>query len=513
MRGLYVLIPILLLLSACMPPLTADQARATAVVGGCWPYGYDQPVTPAPVEPVRAGTPTPSVQPTLIAYLACTPLPNTPTATIRPTRVPTPAPRPTPPPPAFEGGRQEIGQQPGHATNVALAIHNSGSAAVGWIQWGALPDEYVGDVWIRIQGESGRWGSSRTVNRLSVRKNYGGLGVTYSPNGVLHVVFGSGDSGGTIYHTFSDNNGDTWSIPIALPVSTAIDSTTENIYGGVVSLQADTNGGLHLLYLSGEQLKVAYAYLPTNTSVWQVSERFTNGRQVGGALALLPLPNGKLRRIVLAPDADSSHLAVVVSDDGQTWQTNTIETDQYFSGELIRSSTLWAGMRPVGQSTVVAAWGQYAKGGIFAAVSHDGGLSFGPEERIAQHTSDGVLDGSSGAPLGGFAPTIAYDAATDAVAVAWEEVRRATDSPRIERRVRLSVRYLRDEDNEWRYALTPEGAPDTPPQLTGWGQRGALWGSSDGRWQWMTIIDERNFQARLLVQPVSLSAVLVQGTP
>ena len=89
----------LAILAGCMPPLTGDQARATAVAGGCWPYGYHQPVTPAPRELPRAGTPTPHPYATVVAYPGCTPLPQTPTATVRPTLVPTPAPRPTPPPP------------------------------------------------------------------------------------------------------------------------------------------------------------------------------------------------------------------------------------------------------------------------------------------------------------------------------------------------------------------------------------------------------------------------------
>ncbi len=83
MRRLLTMLPLLLVLTACAPPLTVDEARATAVVSGCWPYGVHQPDTPVPASTVRPLTPTATPAPTALAYVACTPQPLTPTATVR----------------------------------------------------------------------------------------------------------------------------------------------------------------------------------------------------------------------------------------------------------------------------------------------------------------------------------------------------------------------------------------------------------------------------------------------
>jgi len=153
-------------------------------------------------------------------------------------------------------------------------------------------------------------------------------------------------------------------------------------------------------------------------------------------------------------------------------------------------------------------------------VSLDGAASWGAVETIAQHRADARFtdDPTDPAYLGGFEPALAYDAGTDRLAVSWIEDdlsrRDARDVSRSNRSVRtlLAARDL-VPGAAWEFAVTPSGAPDAPPQLTEWGQRGALRGSADGRWQWMTIIDERNLQARIFAQPVSLTAVLAQGVP
>ena len=153
-------------------------------------------------------------------------------------------------------------------------------------------------------------------------------------------------------------------------------------------------------------------------------------------------------------------------------------------------------------------------------MSLDGAASWGAVETIAQHRADARFtdDPTDPAYLGGFEPALAYDAGTDRLAVSWIEDdlsrRDARDVSRSNRSVRtlLAARDL-VPGAAWEFAVTPSGAPDAPPQLTEWGQRGALRGSADGRWQWMTIIDERNLQARIFAQPVSLTAVLAQGVP
>ncbi len=534
-RRPFVLLWAMLLLSACMPPLTAEQARATAVAGGCWPYGYDQPITPAPAEPVRAGTPTPSPQPTVVAYPACTPLPNTPTATIRPTRVPTPAPRPTPPPPALKGGREVIGQQPGSATPWArstrtpsLAIRpQDGRAAVAWLSWGGGPDVYAGDVWVRVQGESGRWMDSQTLNRAPVKSFFGGLGATWTVSDTIAVAYGRGEFDGDtrIYVAASSDAGASWGAP-----------ETTGLRGRVVSLKSDSTGTLYLLALvdGSSDGQTGYPVLARRApgGAWKVSSHIVQHRYYSGDLALIE-PVGQAPQVFAiltdasgVPGTPRSAVTLAASrNGGETWQARDLYDTNQVSAGMVVATSVTAGQRPDGSIVVAAAWSQTpgpgpVAGAVQARVSLDGGASWGTVETIAQHDAQARFtdDQTDPAYLGGFEPALAYDAGTDRLAASWIEDdlsrRDARDASSSNRSVRtlLAARNL-VPGASWEFAVTPSGAPDAPPQLTEWGQRGALWGSSDGRWQWITIIDERNLQARILAQPVSLTAVLAQGTP
>lgn len=534
-RRLLILLPFLLLLSACMPPLTAEQARATAVVSGCWPYGYDQPITPAPAEPVRPGTPTPSPRPTVVAYVACTPLPNTPTATIRPTRVPTPAPPPTPPPPALSGGREIIGQQPGSATPWArstrtpsLAIRpQDGRAAVAWLSWGGGPDVYAGDVWVRVQGESGRWMDSQTLSSVPVKSFFGGLGATWTVSDTIAVAYGGGNFDGDtrIYVAASSDAGTSWSAPEAT-----------GLRGRVVSLKSDGTGTLYLLALidgtaDGQN---GYPVLARRApgGAWTYSPHLLQHQYYSGDLALVePMGQAPQMYAILtdasgAPGTARSAVTLLASHNGgDTWQARDLYDSNQVGAGMVVATSVTAGQRPDGSLVVATAWSQTpgpgpVAGAVQSRISLDGGASWGAVETIAQHDAQARFtdDEADPAYLGGFEPALAYDAATDRLAASWIEddlsrhdARDASSSNRSVRAL-LAARNL-TPGGSWEFAVTPHGAPDAPPQLSEWGLRGALWGSADGRWQWMTIIDERNFQARILAQPVSLTAVLAQGVP
>jgi len=532
-RWLLILLSILLL-SACMPPLRAEQARATAGADGCWPYGYDQPETPAPADGVRVGTPTAAPQPTVVAYPGCTPLPNTPTATIRPTRVPTPAPRPTPPPPSIKGGRELIGQQPGSATAWArstrtpsLAIRpHDGRAAVAWLAWGGEPDVYAGDVWVRVQGESGRWRDSQTLNRSPIKSYFGGLGATWTPNDTIAVAYGSGEFDGNtrIAVATSPDGGASWGTP-----------EETGVRGRVVSLTCDPTGTLYLLALvdGSSDGQTGYPVLARRAvgGPWKVSPHIVPHRYYSGDLALVA-PVGQAPQVyAIVTDASmmgtqrSAVTLLASRDGGDTWLARDLYDTNHVGAGMVVATSIIASQRPDGSIVVAAAWSQTpgpgpVAGAVQSRVSLDGTASWGAVETIAQHRADARFtdDPTDPAYLGGFEPALAYDAGTDRLAVSWIEDdlsrRDARDVSRSNRSVRtlLAARDL-VPGAAWEFAVTPSGAPDAPPQLTEWGQRGALRGSADGRWQWMTIIDERNLQARIFAQPVSLTAVLAQGVP
>ncbi|HEX6293015.1 MAG TPA: sialidase family protein [Herpetosiphonaceae bacterium] len=515
------------LLAGCQRPLTEGEARATAVASGCWPYGVPQPQP----TPTLAGLPTPTtlpgaaptVTPTAAIYPTCLPIPGTPTVTPVPTLPPTPIPAATPQVPAAIGGPQEIGDVGGLVTawgrmiwNPVLAAHpQEPTAAIGWISYGSTPDALDGQIWVRVQQPSGVWASAQTVNREPVAKFYGGLGLAFTPDGTLHVIYGGGGNGeegdDQIFVAQSPDLGATWSEPVALPTR-----------GSVRSLTSDESGGLHLLLVMPERDggDAAYAYLPSLDNDWQVTPYLGGMRQVNGWLSLLEQPDGTLRRVVLLngrDDHDFTHLSILWSDDGQRWARQPLEMGRFFADEQIVATSLL--VVPRGAGLIAAAWAQtpgpgHARGGAFAVLSTDGGTTWSRQEIIAQHYDDGRLFDDDGRGLpGGFEPALVYDATTDRVVASWveEDIARRGAQYGAHLRTFLASRPL-DADATWQDAITPDRTTEMPPPLLAdWGLRGALWGMPSGRRHWLVTVDERNDQHRVDVRPLRLSALLDAG--
>lgn len=522
-------VPLLLvLLCGCQAPLTEGAARATAIVGGCWPYGVQQPL-PTPtvagvVTPtVLAGTPTATSVPTAAIYPTCTPVPGTPTLTPLPPPTRTPIPARTPQVPAAIGGPQEIGDPAGFVTawgrmiwNPVLAAHpRAPIAAIAWISYGSTTAEIDGQVWVRVQQPSGSWSPAQTVNLDPVATFYGGAGIAFTPDGSLHVIYGGGGNGedgdDQIFLVTSTDLGSTWSQPEAVPWR-----------GSVRSLTSDSAGGLHLLLVMPERDggDAAYAYRAPGAATWQVQEYLGGMRQVSGWLSLLERPDGTIRRFVLLNSRDDhefAHMTVLWSDDGQRWERQALETDRYLSGEQMVATSLL--VAPRGAGLIAAAWSQppgpgHARGGAYAVISTDGGATWSREEVIAQHEADGRLFDDDGRGLpGGFEPALVYDAATDLLVVSWveEDIARRGEQYGAHMRTLLAARAL-DAAGTWRYAITPDRDPEqTPPVLASWGWRGALWGRSDGRAHWLLMVTEANDQHRIVVRPLRLTALVDLG--
>jgi hypothetical protein len=526
-----------ILLSSCTVPLTpVAAARNQAEQQGCWPYGAYQPPTPTLVPTATPGLvggnatprPMPTLAPTVLAYPSCTPISGTPTIT------PTPIPQETPQSASALGGAAEVGATAGNNTNATLATDPGQKlTVVGWIAWGAGPDEYVGDVWVRVRNARDEWTVAQAINTAPVKKGAGGLGLAILPDGTIVVVYGAGGMNGdrNLYLVESRDAGQTWSLPTALPIragaqdddaaASATPSATPAAsddaagasgpitVGGVLVLQAAADGGLHLLYLARDPFRLGYAYRAPGQASWRVTDRVADGQQLRGALALLPMGNGAVRRLILAPEYESSMLRVLMSDDGLTWQARTLETGRFIHLEVITSLSLVAAYRPDGSALVAAAWGQYSKGGVFAAVSLDGGKTWGGEEPVALHQDGGdcYASDNTGLPCG-YQPSLAYDPATDRLAVAWVEVLRGHDPLQ---RTRFSARLL-DATGAWRYAVTPATRETAnPPLLATWGQVGTLVGSRDHRAHWLLLWDTRNKQYRIYARPVNLAALLAEG--
>ena len=542
-------IPLLLagLLGACQAPLAVEQQRATAVSGGCWPYGYDQPL-PNRTPYVRYGTATPSPTPlpTAVPYPACTPAPLTPTVTPKPTATLTPRPPRTPVPASVVGGPIEIGSQSGYVGASTLALHPMRhTVAVAWFANGStFDDSRDGQVWVKVERADHTWSPLQTVNTGYLGKaGYGGLAMAVGYDGAVYLVYGVG--GGDDHRVLmaeSHDDGMTWSMPAALdsidadaapPEATATATATpqhsptvdpaatptlepdddatsvsgDAQNGAVVALAADPNGGLHLLYrlrsIAGTQ--IGYAYRAPNESFWRVSSP-GGGTQHHGALGLLAQPDGRVKRFV-ALQTDNA-ITLSSSLDGVAWDRVSLPVGQYLASEEIFTMTMV--VAPRGPGLVAVTWGQYARGGVFAAVSLDGGVTWSEEERIAQHNANGAAFESQGggSKRSGFDPWVVYDATTDQLAVSWVEMDR---SPRPRTFTTMyAVRALADVTVPlWRYGVSPATIDnERPPTLGPVGYRSRLYGAPDGQAHALLGVDPTNAQQAVYVQPLVLPGLL-----
>ena len=546
-------------LSACAPPLTPAQQQATAEVAGCWPYGYEQPeATPTVELPTpRAGTPLPTLRPTQIIYPTCTPAPHTPTVTPRPTRTPTPIPPSTPIPPASVGGPVEMGHQSGYVALATMAVHPANhTAAVAWFTNGSsFDDSKDGQVWVKVQRADKSWSDAQTANTETIGKaGYAGLGLTIGYDGAVYVVYGMGRGGDRrIFLVESHDAGSTWSQPEQIegvdadaappdmqpsaesePTATPAPGTPEadpawtptpDVDGGggasaentspsgdgqtgaVIALRADAAGGLHLLFrvrsVGGKT--IAYAYRAPGQRVWQLSEPFRGQFHYRGALGLLTQPDGRIKRFV-AIQTDNA-ITVYDSLDGLSWNRASLPVGQYLNPETIFTMTMV--VAPRGPGLIAVTWGQYARGGVFAAVSLDGGASWGEEERIAQHNRDGRAfeNQGEGVMRSGFDPWVVYDAISGHLVVSWTEMD-VIKSPRTKTTM-YAVRDLAETTVPvWRHGISPATVEqERPPTLGPIGWYSRLFGSADGRAHWLLGINVLNRQSGVFVQPITLPAL------
>src|SRR6266498_3736882 len=154
-RILILIMSVVPVLVSCAPPLTYADARATAVVAGCWPGNMATPpavtvmppggttATPAATTTTLIGTPTSTPWPTATRlptttpYPRCTPEPGEPTLIPFSTPVPPQAPYPMREPKLRQGGsdEQNVIQIPGHTYRLKIATHpTEGWPAVGIMQ-------------------------------------------------------------------------------------------------------------------------------------------------------------------------------------------------------------------------------------------------------------------------------------------------------------------------------------------------------------------------------------------
>lgn len=497
-RGCTRLLPLLLLVvlvTSCGVSTTED-ARATAVVGGCWPVGVPQP------------THVPTRTPPMLVYPTCVPGPGTPTLAPAPTATLTPIPPATPLPPDASGSWMEIGDAPGEIIPWArwsktprLAVHPlRGTATVAWLSWANGSDTGTGDVWVRSQGPNGSWGLAQTVNSAPISHYFGGLGIATTVSDTTTIIYGAGGFAGDISLYLVERQGfdADWSHPMPLQLS-----------GRVIDLIADAQGGLHLLAMGPNPHNgdARYAYRPPAATAWQIHPDLPGDVPQHAALAILDRADGSTGRFVLL--VRDSHVALLASNDGQHWMVRTLDTNRYLADEAIVATSLVAAHRP-GGDVVAAAWSQIpgpgnARGGVYAVISLDGGAKWSQEEQIAQHEIDGRLFDDAGHGLrAGFEPSLVYDVGTDMLICSWVEDDLALRGTHYGAHVRtlISARTL-TEAGHWRAVRTPDNHETAIiPELAPWGMRGWLFSDRSGWRHWLLIVESRNHQQQLLARPI-----------
>lgn len=473
-------------------PLTTGQARATAVAGGCWPYGVMPPI-PA--------TPDARVTPETI-FPTCTPAPLTPTVTPVPTRTPRPWVPPTPQPPAAISSAQELQDANGIVRERGIAwAYNPRSAGpvVAWIAYGSRADERSdGQVWVASRGPSGAWRDPQSVTTVVVEKDWGGLGLAAAPDGSLRLLYATGDPKpgmiSTVYEVRSDDDGVTWSLPQALT------------QGGVQALRADSTGGWHALLIGPHPFdsQLMYGDAPA-TGAWQWSPVSGEARAYRADLALRE-HGGRVTRHIVAvrtgtDDLPLSYVHLYTSDDGTQWTqaTQVPPSAAAIRDPVIRPQILAV---PRGTGLVVAAWSNYGRGTVVATISTDGGRTFGPTEVIAQQQPDGGIV----PPVSyGREPSLAYDPEADVLLASWVEVATREGQPYPwPTRSFVAWRPLdRPLGQPWIGAATPDTL-DQPRPLLDPQRRAYLFATPDGAHAGLILIDERNFQWRVSVRDVHL---------
>ncbi len=441
------------LAAGCSTP-TPGQIKQTAIVLGCYPYGFLPPyatATPFINSPATPGMGTPTAtsaanaSPTATAaptWTMCTPGPATPTLTptLRPTA--TPWTRPTDQPPITRNTPPiNLSNMAGYDVEPAVAAHpTEGWAAVVWANWvWEFPAEAT--IYVKTQGQSSKaWNPARGVNTGAVEKAGGSPAIAIDRGGRIHVVYLSSEGHSHPVYTFSDDHGATWSEPAAIPQP----GNAAGMYYPQLWLdQADT---LHLIYTATscfDCFRYIHAEKPGRGGQWTTQDQIVRGeKQLFGDGTSVRLPGGAIRSIVAigcrVGCAHGPGVEIAYRDAGGAWIGRPIPNQNVrVSPQVVQ----WIDIIQFvdqGQQYVCAAWGQYAKSATHVSCSRDSGATWGDTEIIAHHNRTQPADPGAPTPTadpsgsgsgetadagvlaaGGYHPELIYDAANHKLLVIW----------------------------------------------------------------------------------------------
>lgn len=296
------LIVILLLASCATPPLTFDDARATARVAGCWP-GNGQTPLPITITPLGGFIatpdmimPTPTLLPTSTAYPRCTPGPEQPTLAPYPTAFPTRVPFPTRA--AFQSTESEsavtVLQVSETILKVDLAVHPSDNWPV--VAAVAAPFTVNDDpqALVRVfDPGTRRWHDATSMGSgpsSLARTRFRSVQIGVSGDGTIHAIWGVVTRPRLgLMAASSQDHGATWSAPAPIAANTY----------GVLDLAVTSDGQLAALAIS-EQDQQPLLIRRSIDGSWQPPEIIPVPAWYGSQGALAIVGDGALARVVVA---------------------------------------------------------------------------------------------------------------------------------------------------------------------------------------------------------------------
>lgn len=429
-RGLVLLLLLGLVLVSCGDPLpTYVELKQTAVASGCWPGNAPTPppVTVTPVYVPTTGTintTTPTALPTTTPLPRCTPAAGAPTLVPWPTALPTPVPLPTLGPGPIQGGSdtRELTRLPGLIDHIDIAVHpTQGWPAVvmtqqGWQGW-SDPDHRR--IYAQVFDPDGKtWGLAHQVNLPPEEgnANYGGVAVTITGDGTVHVAWGgSFTAGRPVWYSASADHGETWSVP------TEIGQHCFNVQ----DMAATIDGYIVVLALcnSPEEDSPTRPGLiqrqPNGT--WLPQQELRVNARWGSLVVFGEGPQA--RAVALMTDQGSDNAVIIQKRlaDPSGWGVQTIDVAAP-AGYVPDNASAYlhrgiAFRRPNDANGIVFTWSTYGGNAVFACTSLDGGQSWGPVETVVAH---GVgSEQEIPPPLDSRWSAPAYDVRSDRVIMLW----------------------------------------------------------------------------------------------
>jgi hypothetical protein len=400
-------------LAACGSP-TPGQIEQTAVVLGCYPYGYFQQPTATELPRATPGPGTATATATSLpapTWAACTPAPAVPTLTASPQPSSTPWTRPTQQPPLTGNTIPiNISNQPGYDVEPAIALHpTEGWAAVVWANWvWEFPDEAT--VYVKVQGKSSQtWNPAIGVNTGAVSKGAGSPAIVIDRSGGIHVVFLSAEGRRHPVYTFSSDHGATWSDPAPIPQPGDADGM---YYPQLWIDQADT---LHLIYTATscfDCFRYIHAEKPLQREGWSTQDQLVPGRkQLFGDITSVELPGGAIRTLAAIGCREGCPhgpgVEIAYRDGAGPWINRGIPNQNLrVTPQVVQWVDLIGFTAASGQGYICVAWGQYSRSAVHSACSTDTGATWDEPTIIAYHAE---ATGPSGepTPVGGPTPAAA----------------------------------------------------------------------------------------------------------